>query len=46
MSCKTGFNKDLFMDEVGLLAAEVLGKKLIKLKYASWEHEERVKWLV
>jgi 50S ribosomal subunit-associated GTPase HflX len=46
MSCSTGFNKDLFMSELGNLAAEVLGKQLVSLSYQSWEHAERVKWLV
>ena len=46
MSCKTGFNKDLFLDQVGQLAVQELGKTLVKLQYPSWEHNERVSWLI
>ena len=45
MSCTQGFNKDLFLSQVGEMGASLKGKKIYKLKYDSMEHTERVNWL-
>ena len=45
MSCTEGFNKDLFLEKVGEMSADLKGKRLYKLEYASWEHGERLNWL-
>ena len=45
MSCKQGFNKDLFLQKVGEMSADLKGKQLYKLVYQSWEHSERFNWL-
>ena len=46
MSCKTGFNKDLFLSKVGEMAASLKGKQQYTLSYQAWEHSERVAWLI
>ena len=46
MSCKEQYNKDLFLEEVGEMTATLKGKQLYALKYPSWEHNDRLNWLV
>ena len=46
MSCKSGYNKDLFLDEVAEMTASLKGKKRYRLSYQAWEHSDRVTWLV
>lgn len=45
MSCTQGFNKDLFLDQVGEMSADLKGKQIYKLQYDSIEHSERLNWL-
>lgn len=45
MSCKQGFNRDLFLEKVGDMGADLKGKQIFKLVYHSWEHSERFNWL-
>ena len=45
MSCTTGEGKSKFLDKLGLLTGELLGKKLRTLIYPSIEHGKRIKWL-
>ena len=45
MSCTQGFNKSLFLKQVGEKSADLKGKQVYKLSYDSIEHNERVTWL-
>lgn len=45
MSCKTGEGKNDFLDKLGLITGELLGKKLRTIIYPSIEHSKRIKWL-
>jgi len=45
MSCTEGFNKDLFLNKIGEMSADLKSKNVYKLEYASWEHSERLNWL-
>ena len=46
MSCKSGFNKDLFLDEVAQMTASLKGKRQYRLSYDAWEHSDRVSWIM
>ena len=45
MSCKEGFNRDLFLDQVGSMSADLKGKQLYRLEYDSMDHSRRLNWL-
>lgn len=45
MSCETGENKDLFLEQVGELAVAVTGKKYRTLTYPGEQHYIRRRWL-
>lgn len=45
MSCKTGEGKAEFLEKLGLITSELLGKILRTIKYPSIEHSKRIKWL-
>ena len=46
MSCTEGYNKNLFLEQVGEMTAQLKGKTLYKLSYPSWEHGTRLTWLM
>ena len=45
MSCKTGEGKTEFLEKLGLITGELLGKKIRSITYPSIEHSKRIKWL-
>ena len=45
MSCKTGENKDLFLEKVGELSSALMGKAYRRLKYPYDQHNERISWI-
>ena len=44
-SCTKGFNKDLFLEQVGEMSVTLKGKKEYHLQYDSLEHNVRLNWL-
>ena len=46
MSCASGYNKQLFLDEIASMTAELKGKKKYSLRYEAWEHAQRLQWIM
>jgi 50S ribosomal subunit-associated GTPase HflX len=45
MSCKTGENRNKFLQMVADLATERMGKKMYRIEYPGHEHNKRISWL-
>lgn len=45
MSCKTGENRNEFLDLVGEMACDRMGKKMHRIEYPGVEHNKRISWL-
>ena len=45
MSCISGYNKDLFLEQLAGMSAVLKGKRLFRMSYDSMEHNVRLNWL-
>jgi 50S ribosomal subunit-associated GTPase HflX len=45
MSCKTGENRNEFLDLVADLSTDRMGKKMYRIEYPGVEHNKRISWL-
>ena len=45
MSCKTGENRNEFLDLVADLSTDRMGKKMYRIEYPGVEHNRRISWL-
>ena len=45
MSCKTGENRNEFLDLIADMSSERMGKKMYRIEYPGFDHTKRISWL-